>query len=84
MSDLSEVFDRPVSVTHAVSVGFWIAGLVFVGLELFAIWPTAALGLFLAGVGGVLTIRGYFCHMQDREREAFEIGREAAELRRVR
>ncbi len=84
MSDLSEVFDRPVSVTHAVSVGFWIVGLLFILLGLFEVWPTGDLGLFVAGVGGVLTIRGYLCSLHAREAAAFEMGRDSAGVRALR
>lgn len=84
MSDLSEVLDRPVSVTHAVSVGFWIVGLLLIILGLIEVWPTGDLGLFVAGVGGVLTVRAYLCSLHAREVAAFELGRKSAGIKAVR
>ncbi len=83
-SVLTDLIERPVSIVHATAVAFWIAGLLLIVADLFAAWRTSDLGLFVAGVGGVLTIRGYLCHLHDREVRAFELGRDVAGLRSVK
>lgn len=47
-------------------------------VDLFVPVGLGTLGLLVAGAGGVLTIRTYFCDVARRERNAFELGLDAA------
>ncbi len=73
--------DRSISVTSVSAVTLWTVGgaLVIVG-AFFSLWFTGV-GLYLAGAGGVLSIRRMFCQQAARERNAFEIGVEVGRER---
>ncbi len=77
---MSNLYDRPVSIAHAISVGFWVIGLALIVLDLVGVWRTSPLGIYATCVGGVLTIRGYICHLHEREVRAFQLGRESIRL----
>lgn len=72
--------DRDVSATHAIATLLWIAGFTLVILAMIWTHPTLGmLGILLAGVGGVLNVRGMIHHMEGREMKALEMGVEAGE-----
>lgn len=56
--------------------GWWIFGLGLVGLAAVYDYPVGQLGLMSAGIGIVLNVRGFFLQMEERERKAFEFGRQ--------
>lgn len=70
------IVDKDVSVTAVTSWFLWVVGgaLVIVG-AFFDLWFTGV-GLYTAGVGGVLSIRHMLCRDSERRHEAFEMGRE--------
>lgn len=68
--------DRDVSLTQAMAMTLWTIGGAFVAVGYFLdLWFTGV-GLWISGVGAVLSIRHMFCQQAARERNAFEIGRE--------
>ena len=81
--------DRPISVTLVAAVMFWFAAAMLVGLDL---WLDSArlgrAGLFCSVAGATVTVRRYACTavqaVTERERNAFELGRDAAGLRSLR
>lgn len=77
---MSNLYDRPVSIVHAVSVGLWVTGLALIVLDLMGIWRTSPLGIYTTCIAGVLTIRGYICHLHQREVRAFQLGQESIRL----
>lgn len=70
------IADRDVSATAVAAWALWIVGgaLVVVG-AFFDLWFTGV-GLYTAGVGGVLSIRRMFCEDSRRRQNAFELGRD--------
>lgn len=77
---MSNFYDRPVSIVHALSVGLWVAGLVLIVFDLIGIWRTSPLGIYVTCSAGVLTVRGYICQLHEREIKAFQLGRESVRL----
>lgn len=71
------MFDKTISSTTALAMLLWPAGFLLIILDLMTGWEAGELGLFLAGAAGVLNIRGFFCDLRYREREAYEIGRDS-------
>lgn len=69
--------DRNISTTTAAAILLWPVGLILIGIELLGGFATGQLGLYCAGAGGVFNIRGFFCNMHQREREAYRIGQES-------
>ena len=63
-------------------------GLALVLVDLFSRVECGELGLLAAGAAMVFNVRGFFCRLAERERNAFEIGRDfeagMQEVRRVR
>lgn len=55
----------------------WLMAGAFVVLNFIFDPPFGEVGVLLAIAGSVLQVRGYFCAMQAREREAYELGRES-------
>lgn len=76
--------ERTFSSTHVYSLAFWLVGLTLILFRMIYGWNTGSLGLFFAGIGGVLNIRGFIHHMEWRERNAFELGRDAERIRSIR
>lgn len=70
------ISDKDISVTSAASWMLWAlgGGLVAIG-AFFDLWFTGV-GLWLSGIGGVLSIRRMLCHDSSRHRNAFELGRD--------
>lgn len=68
---------------HVFATAFWIVGGAGVVLNAVFGFHTGIAGLFLAGIGGVLNIRGLIRHhhhqiveMHESQRNAFELGRD--------
>lgn len=70
------IADKDVSATAVASWTLWILGgaLVVVG-AFFDLWFTGV-GLYAAGMGGVLSIRRMLCEDATRRQQAFEMGRD--------
>lgn len=80
--------DPPLSATTMSAVTLWIAA--FVVAFIYAAQGTRGLGVFailLMGGGATLTVRRYLLKLADdlleRERRAFDLGREAQRIRPV-
>ncbi len=69
--------DRSIPVTAAIAALLWVAGLALILVDIATSSETSHLGLYSTGAAAVLTIRGFLCQMNVREREAFEFGRES-------
>lgn len=74
--------DMNISLNSTTAYALWTLGAVLIVWHMLTGNPTAALGLLLAGAGGVLTIRSFFCEQARREKAAFDLGRES--IRSVR
>src|SRR5690349_13905241 len=85
---IEHMIDRKISAGKTVAYTLWAAGFLCIAASFVLPLQVAAIGLFLAGAGGVLTIRGYVCALQQREQNAFDIGRDYEQgmtaVRRVR
>lgn len=74
--------DRHVSLTGVTAAALWMLSVVLVVAGALTDVSCGDLGI-VAGLAAVtLTIRGYFVDLADRERNAFEIGRDS--VRRTR
>lgn len=71
------MYDMNISLNLAAAYLLWVLGALLIIWHMVSGDPTGSLGLFLAGVGGVLTIRSFFCAQARRECAAFELGRES-------
>lgn len=69
--------DRRVSVLHVAAGALWAIGallaLAYVALGLRG---TGVLGLLVAMAGGVTNIKAMLVHLEERERRAFQLGRD--------
>lgn len=68
--------DRNIAVHTAFSCLLWPVGTVMILIGLMTERELGQLGLLLAMIAAVLNVRGFFCELHRREREAFEVGRE--------
>lgn len=81
--------DIHISLSDIAAGACWTLGLVLI---LFDIWIPGGdsgygrLGLYVAGVGGVLTCRHYSRDLHEREQRAFDLGRdhEQSKVRQLR
>lgn len=71
-----DLIDREISVTRVIATMLWALGLALIGCSFFTTEVFAELGLWVAGLGGVMTIRDCMRAAASREKEAFELGRE--------
>ena len=81
--------DRPLSATVVASALLWVVGVALVGTDLlFGHGGAGRAGLLSAMGGATLTVRRFACNAVDslvaRERNAFELGQDAARLRSTR
>jgi len=67
---------RQISAWHVAAFGLWAIGLVLVVIWMVQGIRTGGLGLLFAGAGGVINIRVFILEMEDRERQAFDFGRQ--------
>lgn len=65
-----------ISTLHVAAFGLWAVGLVLVVLWMVYALRTGGLGLLIAGAGGVLNIKVFLGELEERERRAFEFGRQ--------
>lgn len=75
--------DRSISLLTILATGFWLTALMLIVCSIAhrtAHWGN--LGLLSAAVAIILNVRQFFCHMEARQREIFELGRES--MRSVR
>lgn len=71
------VTDRQVAVTSVVSGVLWTVGsFVVVAGVLTELYGIPAIGLLMAGGGGVLNMRSFVMRCEARMRDAFEAGRD--------
>lgn len=75
--------ERKFPATHVYALGFWISGFVLVLLDLFTNFETGELGILMAGIGGLLNVRGLLMHLECRERQAFSLGQDVERLRSI-
>lgn len=79
--------ERNISALLVAAIALWIVGGVLILLHVVGVFTTGFghVGLYLAGMGGVLNIRHFFCQMHSREADAFNLGRECQDkIRPVR
>lgn len=67
---------KTISAWHVMAFGLWAIGLVLVVMWMVEGIRTGGLGLMFAGAGGVLNVRVFILEMEDRERRAFDFGRQ--------
>lgn len=72
------MLDRNISAISTVAYMMWGAGAVLIALSFIGPPQIGFVGLFVAGAGGVIQIRGFFCAQQRREFSAFELGQDFA------
>lgn len=80
--DLPLMQDKTVSLTSVFAWVLWVVAIALVLVDVFTEVNSGDLGIVAAAGGATLTVRGYFLDLEDRERNAFEIGRDST--RRVR
>lgn len=69
--------DREVQLAAVISGVLWVAGAATVIAGVFTkTYGLPAVGLFSAGVAAVLNIRSFVLRMEERVRDAFELGRD--------
>lgn len=68
--------DRTISATTTIAYACWFTGTLLVFLSFFGPLQLAAVGLLIAGAGGVMQIRGFLCALERRERNAFALGKD--------
>lgn len=68
--------DRNVSLRAVLAVTLWLLGVACILIQLTAPIAVGHLGLLLAMGGATLHVRGFFCHLIEQERNAFELGRD--------
>lgn len=71
------MIESTVTVRTVTALLLWTAGIIAIGLSFFGPLQLAAIGLLLAGMGGVVQIRGFLCALERRERNAFDLGRDS-------
>lgn len=80
--------NRNIAVHTAFSCLFWPVGTVMILIGLVTDHELGQVGILLAMIAAVLNVRGFFCSLGERERNAFELGRDfgqhMAEVRTLR
>lgn len=74
--------DWKVSTNDLGTTVGWLAGLVLIIVGMVTDYETGDLGLLCAGVGGVLNIRRFLMCNEERERNAFALGRDLGQSER--
>jgi hypothetical protein len=69
--------NRNVSVHTALSCLLWPLGVGLVVFGFFADHAFGQLGIIVAMVAAVLNVRGFFCCLERRERQVFEMGQDS-------
>lgn len=73
--------DKDVSLNGLATAGLWTSAAVLVPLDVLTDVNTGDLGILSAIGAATLSIRSYFAALEDRERNAFEIGRDSVRHR---
>jgi hypothetical protein len=69
--------DREVRLTSVIAGGLWALGvMVVVGGLVSRVYGVPAIGLLMAGAGGVMNIRSMVMRCEDRMQQAFTCGRD--------
>lgn len=69
--------DRHISALHVAAGVLWVLGATLAVIYMaVGIRGTGCIGLLLAGAGGITNVRAMLAHMEERERRAFELGRD--------
>lgn len=68
-----------ISATAMAATLLWVAGGALIVLGLVYDHHLNGLGLWLSGLGGVMSIRRMLCQQYARERNAFELGKDYAD-----
>lgn len=70
---------RSIAIHTAFSCLLWPAGTVLILIGFVSDHEFGQLGILLAMIAAVLNVRGFFSALLERERNAFELGREVGE-----
>lgn len=68
--------EREIAVRSVVAGSLWLAGIVLVAIGALTPHEVGQCGLLCTGAAMVITVRGYFARFEEREREAFQLGRD--------
>jgi hypothetical protein len=68
--------DRNLSATVVAATVLWILGGSLAVVEAVSGLQVGALGIVAVAGGATLNVRGYFCGLEARERNAFVLGRD--------
>lgn len=68
--------DLDLSATGVAATSLWLIGVALALIQLTTNIELGQLGIIAAAGGATLNVRGYFLRFEDRERSAFEIGRD--------
>lgn len=77
--------DLDVSMTSVIATILWAIGVAFAMVAFFTPLDVGALGVISAAGGATLNVRVFFVKLEDRDRNAFELGRdyESSRMRSV-
>lgn len=67
--------ERNIALHAAVAYLLWPIGVILVCVGVVTDFELGQLGIVLCMIAATLTVRGYFCALERREREAYELGR---------
>lgn len=71
-------------MTLVISVACWVIGFLLILGYVVLDLRTGFLGLYVSGLGGVMTMRGFLLDLKDREFNAFAIGRDWSDVESLR
>lgn len=71
------VNDTTFSATSTIAAILWAVGAIFIGLSFFHVSAFGQVGIYFAAAAGTCQIRGFICSLRQRERNAFELGRDS-------
>lgn len=74
--------EHKISAGHVGALGCWTIGLVLVVIWMVYGYRTGGLGLLIAGAGGTWNVRVFIGEMEERERRAFNVGRQVGAAER--
>lgn len=68
--------NRSIAVHTAFAFLLWPAGVILVCVGLFTVHELGQLGIVVCMVAATLNVRAFFCALENRERNAFSVGRD--------
>lgn len=68
--------DWHLSATAVAATVLWVIGVALAMVQLLTDVGVGQLGIIAAAGGATLNVRGYFVKLEDRERNAFNLGRD--------